>query len=39
MISISLIFIIWTWGVTPLWVNILVTILMALNLTTSVEEN
>lgn len=32
MLSASLIFIIWTWGLTPLWVNIVVTCLLGINL-------
>lgn len=32
MIYVLLIFIIWTWDITPLWVNIVVTILSSLAL-------
>lgn len=28
----ALIFIVWTWGITPLWVNIVVTSLLGLSI-------
>lgn len=30
--SILMIFILWTWGLTPLWVNIVGTVLMGLKI-------
>lgn len=30
MIEIAIILIIWVWGITPLWINILVTILLSI---------
>ena len=30
MLSLVFIFIIWTWGLTPLWVNIIGTMLLSL---------
>lgn len=33
MIETILAFIIWTWGLTPLWVNIVITCLLAIRFT------
>jgi hypothetical protein len=30
MLSVVFIFILWTWGLTPLWVNVLCTVLLSL---------
>ena len=33
MLSLALIVIIWTWGLTPVWANIIATILLTLRAT------
>lgn len=34
----ALIFIVWTWGLTPTWVNIVVTVLMGLRILNNMYE-
>ena len=37
--SILMIFILWTWGLTPLWVNIVGTVLMGLKILGSIFDD
>ena len=36
--AVALILIIWTWGLTPTWVNIIITILMGLHILANVVK-
>ena len=37
--SILMIFILWTWGLTPLWVNIVGTVLMGIKIVCSIVDD
>lgn len=39
LLGIILIFVIWTWGLTPTWVNIIVTILASLMVIDDSDNN
>ena len=39
MIYIIILFVIWTWGLTPTWVNVVVTIIASLGLLTYIEDH